>query len=821
MPTLLRDARYAVRQLRKSPGFALTAILTLALGVGANVVVFSVLNALVLKPLNVPHAGNLYNIARKQPGWDTQSYPDYIDYRDGNSTFSGIAAYEMEIAGVSKGAMIAKSFGYAVSGNYFDLLGVNPAHGRFFHASDEHGANSAPYVVLSYDFWRSHFHADPNLVGHAIDLNTHPFTVLGIAPQQFHGTEIFLWPDFWVPMVNEQQLDGYDFLTDRGNHVAWVLGRLKPGVTAHQATQDLNALSLQMSRLHPHADDQLGARLIKPGLMGDDLGNPVRAFLAAIMVLALLVLLAACANLGSIFAARAADRGRELAIRLAVGSSRWQMLRQLLTESVLVSLGGGLVGTLFASVLLRGLSRWQPFAEFPVHVHVAADARVYAAGLMLSLGSGMLFGLLSARQVWRTEPAQVMKSGAPTVASFRCISLRDVLLTVQIALCTLLVTASLVAVRGMQRSLHAPFGFQPRGAMLASGDLNMASYPGSVGQSTVRQRRILDQVARMTGVTEAGIISHLPLSASGGDEYVYRPDTVDFRPTKSVQDAKYYSISPGYLRAAQTQLLAGRDFSWHDDATSRKVAVVNETFARKMFGSAPAIGQHFLVYPGRHFTMAGGEANSPYEIVGVVQDGKYQSLTEDPQPAMFFPLAQHPTSEITLVVRSHLAPAEMAAALHAKLTSIEPALPFTIRSWPTALGLVLFPAQVAAGSLGIMGLLAAMLAVTGTFGMAAYSVSKRMKELGIRVALGAQPVQLMRSVLGRPLVLLLSGSVAGLALGALASRLLAQIVYQATPRDPVVMAGVVATMAVLGLLATWVPARRALRIDPNQLLREE
>lgn len=811
MPTLLRDARYAVRQLRKSPGFALTAILTLALGVGANVVVFSVLNALVLKPLNVPHAGNLYNIAHKQPGWDTQSYPDYIDYRDGNSTFSGIAAYEMEIAGVSKGAMIAKSFGYAVSGNYFDLLGVNPAHGRFFHASDEHGANSAPYVVLSYDFWRSHFHADPSLVGHTIDLNTHPFTVLGIAPQQFHGTEIFLWPDFWVPMVNEQQLDGYDFLTDRGNHVAWVLGRLKPGVTAQQATQDLNALSLQMSRQHPQTDDQLGARLIKPGLMGDDLGNPVRAFLAAIMVLALLVLLAACANLGSIFAARAADRGRELAIRLAIGSSRWQMLRQLLTESVLVSLGGGLVGTLFASVLLRGLSRWQPFTEFPVHVHVAADARVYAAGLMLSLGSGMLFGLLPARQVWRTDPAQVMKSGASTVASFRRIGLRDVLLTVQIALCTLLVTASLVAVRGMQRSLHAPFGFQPRGAMLANGDLNMASYPGSVGQSTVRQRRILDQVARMPGVTEAGSINHVPLGLGGGDEYVYRPGTVDFRPSKSVQDAMYYSISPGYLRAAQTQLLAGRDFSWHDDAKSARVAIVNETFAHKMFGDASPIGQYFLSF----------KKTNLYRIVGVVQDGKYQSLTEDPQPAMFFPLAQHPTSEITLVVRSHLAPAEMAAALHAKLTSIEPALPFTIRSWPTALGLVLFPAQVAAGSLGIMGLLAAMLAVTGTFGMAAYSVSKRMKELGIRVALGAQPVQLMRSVLGRPLMLLLSGSVAGLALGSLASRLLAQIVYQATPRDPMVMAGVVATMAVLGLLATWVPARRALRIDPNQLLREE
>ena len=236
---------------------------------------------------------------------------------------------------------------------------------------------------------------------------------------------------------------------------------------------------------------------------------------------------------------------------------------------------------------------------------------------------------------------------------------------------------------------------------------------------------------------------------------------------------------------------------------------MNETFARKMYGNAPPIGQHFLV------------SYKLYQVVGVVQDGKYSSLTEDPQPAMFFPLAQSPTSETTLVVRSRLAPAEMTAALHAKLASIEPDLPFAIQTWPNALGLVMFPAQVAAGALGIMGLLAAMLAVTGIFGMAAYSVSKRMKELGIRIALGAQPMQLMRSALGRPLVLLLSGSIVGLALGVLASRLLAQIVYQATPRDPLVMVGVVGTMALLGLVATWIPARRALRIDPNQLLREE
>ena len=808
MPTLLQDLRFAVRQLRKSPGFAITAILTLALGVGANVVVFSVLNALILKPLNVPHAGNLYNIARKPVGWDTESYPNYRDYRDRNNTFNGIAAYGMTEAGISKGTLLTKSFGYEASGNYFDVLGVQPALGRFFHASDEHGPNSAPYVVLSNSFWRSHFHSDPHVVGQSIDINKIPYTVLGVAPRNFQGTEIFMWPDFWVPMVNEQQVEGDSYLEERSNHTIWLLGRLKPGVTPTQATENLNTIASQLTKQYPALDDGLQARLVKPGLMGDMLGGPVRAFLLGIMLLALLVLVAACANLGSIFSARAADRSRELAIRLAVGSTRGRILGQLLTESVVVSLAGGVAGILFAKGLLGALSRWQPFADFPIHVVVKPDASVYAVGLLLSLGSGVLFGLLPARQIWRTDAAQVMKSGSATIATFRRFTLRDVLLGVQIALCTLLVTASLVAMRGMQRSLHAPLGVEPQGVTLATTDLDMANLSGD--QVIAAQKRMIDAVAQIPGVTAVGTSNTAPPSVKGGDEDVYRQGTADFRLSNSVLDAMSYPISPGYLRAAGTKLLAGRDFTWHDDAKSPKVAIVNEIFAKQMFGRSSAIGKPFLLYGGTLF-----------QIVGVVQDGKYRTLTESPRPAMFFPLAQHRDSSSTLVVRSRLGQSEIAADLRRTLTRTVPDLPITIQSWPDALELIYFPAQVAAAALGIMGLLAAMLAVTGIFGMAAYSVSKRMKELGIRIALGAQPAQLMRSALGRPLVLLLSGSIAGLILGALASRLLAQIVYEATPRDPVVMIGVVVTMALLGLLATWIPARRALQIDPNQLLHEE
>jgi predicted permease len=805
--TFGRELRYAARQLRRSPAFTLTTLLTLTLGVGANVVVFSVLNALVLKPLDVPQPDRLYNVVHKEPAYDNQSYPDYLDFQSKNSTFSDMAAYRFELAGFSMGNTAYRCSYYRVSGNYFDLLGVQPALGRLFHASDEHGPHSAPYIVLSNDFWRHRLGSDPEIVGSKVAINKRPFTVIGVAAPGFHGIEAFLWSDFWMPIVDSPDDEGADFLSRRGSHNLWVLGRLKPGVTPEQATDNLNSIATQMARQDP-ADDGLSARLTKPGLMGDMLGDPARSFLAGIMLLAFLVLLAACANLASLFSARTADRSRELAIRLAIGSSRWHVLRQLVTEAVLLSALGGALGTLFSGALLRALTRWQPFPEFPIRVAVSPDAKVYFVALLLSLGSGMLWGMVPVRQVWATNYAQVMKSGAAGAMVFRRFSLRDLLLGIQITLCTLLVTASFVALRGMQRSLHAPLGFQPQGATLAQTDLHMGGHSGDLAQ--LIQKRMLEESRRIPGVRAAGIIDEAPLGAGGSTTRVYRMGTTDFRPSNSAFGAKYFSISPGYLDAAGTHLLAGRDFTWRDDTKSPKVAIVNETFAREMFGNTSALGQPFMM----------GDKLS-YEIVGIVENGKYESLTEAPWAAVFFPLEQNPASDTSLVVRSQPPTLEVVPELRRTLAQIDPSLPFIFHSWPNALALVLFPARVATASLGVMGLLAAMLAVTGVFGMAMYSVSKRMKEFGIRVAVGAQPVQLMRSALARPLILLLCGSAGGLLLGALASQLLAQIVYQATPRDPLVFAGVMITMAVLGLVATSIPAQRALRVHPSGLLREE
>ena len=521
-----------------------------------------------------------------------------------------------------------------------------------------------------------------------------------------------------------------------------------------------------------------------------------------------MILLAACANLGSLFAARAADRSREVALRLALGASRSRIVRQLLTEAVLISLAGGALGLWGSVALLRGLSVWHPFPRYPMNVPVSPDASVYWIALVLALVSGFLFGLVPVRQVLRANPYQIVKSGSAGTIGRR-ITVRDLLLAVQIAICAVLVTSSMVALRGLARSLHSNFGFEPRNVLLADTDLSMAKYTGD--QVPAMQRRMIDAVATIPGVESVGSIGRPPLNGGGFAALVFTSETTDLRPSKAVVTATRYNISPGYLRAAGTVLLAGRDFSWHDDKGSPDVAVVNREFAARIFGSTRnAMGGRCKLRDGTRI-----------QVVGVVEDGKYESLTEDPEPALFLPVLQAPMSETCLVVRSTRDPRQLAAAIQSTLRGLDRGLPVFIQSWNEQLDLPLFPSRMATASLGVLGMMGAMLSITGIFGMAAYSVSKRLKELGIRIAIGAQPKEVLQAALGRAFKLLALGSAAGLALGILASRVLASIVYQATPRDPLVLAGVVLAMLLLGLLATWIPAQRALSIDPLTLLREE
>lgn len=811
--TLIADVRFSARVLRKAPGFTIVAVLTLALAIGANAVVFGVLNALILRSLDVPRAESLYAIEKESDHIPAQSYPDYLDLRDRNRSFEGLAAWNITTAGLDTGGNPAPAWVVETSGNYFDVLGIRPYLGRVFHSSDEHGPNSAPYIVLSWSYWHNHFLEDRSVVGRTVQVNKHPFTILGVAPPDFHGTLLIFSPDFFVPMVNEEQVEGVrirgDVLHARGTRWAFmVMGHLKDGVTPAGAISDLNSIGSWLEKTYPNDDGKMKFVLAPPGLYGDFLGRPAKAFLTGLMLLAGLILLAACANLGSLFAARAADRSREVALRLALGSSRSRILRGLFTEAVLISLLGGAAGLWGSVALMRGLSVWQPVPRFPIHVSLNPDARVYGMALVLALVSGILFGLVPVRQVLRTDPYQIVKSGSAGTPSRR-ITLRDLLLAVQIAICAVLITSSMVAVRGLLRSLHGNFGFEPQNALLADTVLDMAGYNGAT--APVMQKRMIDAMGTIPGVASVGLIDFPPLSGSWRDMNVFLDETADLRPSNAAALPIIYSISPEYFQAANTALLSGRPFTWHDDKNAPRIAVVNREFARAIFGSeTSAIGRYYKIPDG-----------SRIQVVGIVEDGKYKSLTEDPHPAMFFPILQSPSNETYLVVRSHRDPQQLAAAMRSTLRNLDSGLPFTINTWNERLDLALFGSRMATMSLGVLGAMGAMLSVTGIFGLAAYSVSKRKRELGIRVALGAQRKEVLQASLGRAFKVLAFGSGAGLIFGILASRVLALIVYQATPRDPLVLTGVVLAMGLLGLLATWIPARRALSVDPVALLREE
>jgi predicted permease len=453
---------------------------------------------------------------------------------------------------------------------------------------------------------------------------------------------------------------------------------------------------------------------------------------------------------------------------------------------------------------------WQPFPRFPIHMPVDPDANVYAIALLLSLASGLLFGAVPVRQILRTDPYQIVKSGTTGTVGRR-IAVRDLLLVVQIAICAVLVTSSMVAVRGLIRSLHSNLGFEPQNAMLVDTDLNMAGYSGD--RVPEMQRRIIDAMKTIPGAKSVGLIDGLPLGPGSNSVGVFTDQTMDLRPLNAAAQSIVYKISPEYFHAAGTALLSGRTFTWHDDKNAPRVAVINQEFARRIFGAlTSAINEYYKLRDGTRI-----------QVVGIVEDGKYTSLTEDPKPVMFLPFLQSPATPTRLVVRTTGDPQQLGTGITSTLRGLDAGLPFYIQSWNTELnrGTALFGSRMATVSLGVLGVMGAMLSITGIFGMAAYSVSKRLKELGIRMALGAQRKQVLHAALGRAFKLLAFGSAAGLLLAILASRVLASIVYQATSRDPLVLAGVVVAMAFLGLVATWMPAQRALSLDPLTLLREE
>jgi predicted permease len=805
---LRRDVAYAFRVLARNPGFTAVAVISLALGIGVNALVYSVVNAIVLRPLPVDQPRQIMFLENGRYGAG-QSFPAYRELRDHNQVFSGTVGYRVvQIELESRNSSTARTWGYLATGNYFDVLGVKPFLGRFFHPEDDQHQGGSPFAVLSYGSWQAHFGGDRYIVGKTIRINRQPYTVIGVAGRDFHGTEVFYWPEVWVPMMMQAQIEpGNPWLDQPATFNTWVIGRLRPGVSTEQATANLNTIGAELARSNPTVYEGLSFRLSRPGLIGDMLGSPIRAFSFGLLMLASLVLLTACANLASMVTARAADRQREIAIQLSIGATRGRVVRQLLTETLVLSALGGAAGYGIA-VLLSGIfSAWRAPLDFPVQFDVHPDWRVFGFAAAISVLAGILFGLAPARHAARTDANAVLKGES---ASFRVrrLALRDVLVVVQVALCFVLVSACLLSLRGLQRSLTLHLGFAPEGVSMAAFDLGLAGYTEARGREF--QRRALEALARLPGVQSAAYANSVPLSIDQSHASIYPEDQPNLR-ASTAPVAITYEASPNYFATMGIRMLAGRDFNWHDDAGAPRVAVVNLAFARQILHSDNSLGKRF-----HH-----GPAGALYQVIGIVETGKYMNPTEPDTPVFFQSMLQQYNTTTTMVVRSSLPERQMTENIRHTMSQLDPELPlFGAGGLSQVLRFAFFPGNAAVIALSAFGLLAIVLAITGIHGLVAYGVARRVHEIGIRVAIGATPRQVIKLVLSKTFWLLGLGALIGLVLSLASGKLLKTVIY-GSPRDPLVFAGVCLAMIVLGLISSWAPMRRALQIEPTVALRHE
>lgn len=759
---LSRDLRMGLRRLRQNPGFSIVAVVTLALGIGANASVFSVINAILFRPLPAVERGSELVSFNETLGANTipfLSYPNYRDFRDNNSVLTGLASYGIVPASVGQKGSSQRMWGYMVTGNYFDVLGVRPLAGRLLQPEDDIVRGGHPVMVLTYAGWQKYFAGDPNIIGAKVQVNGREFTVLGVAPKGFIGTELLVTPDVLFPMAMQKELEGGEGTLDRrGTQWAFVVGRLKPGVGRAQAESALNGIARQLGQDYPKEDGGMKITLTPPGLGGAYLRDAAIGFAAALFGVSCLVLLVACANLASMLLARAGDKRRETAIRLALGAGRGVLIRQLLMENLIVALLGGAGGALLAVWIMDALAAWRPPAEYPVVLSAPVDVRVFLFALVVSTVTALLFGLLPAFQATNTDLVPALKNEAVT-QRFRYWHLRDYMVAAQVCLSVLLLFCSVLVVRSLQRSLDAPFGFQPHGLATVSFDLNTQGYDEPRGREF--QLRMLDTVRQLPGVESAALTDSLPLGAGGSTRRL----SIEGKPAPTragdAPTAVIFSVSPDFFRTMQTRLVSGRDFDDRDKPGSRQVAIVNRAFAEQLLDGGDPLGRRFSTSNG-----------IPIEIVGVVETGKYLNLNEPPKAAFWTPLEIAYSSNATLVARTRMVPPEsLLPSIRAAVREIDPSIAlFAAGSMEDQLAWVLFPPRVAALALSAFGILALVLSATGIYGVMAYAVSRRTREIGIRMAIGATQAQVLASVARRAATLIVTGLVLGLAMAFAAGR---------------------------------------------------
>ncbi len=815
MKNLWQDLRYGARILLKAPGFTLIAVLTLSLGIGANTAAFSLLNSFLFRPLPVESPEGLVGYYIGKEEGNGLSYPYYRDVRDRNEVFSGFLAFRFATANLSGAAGGRNEYlwGFLVSGNYFDMLGVRAAMGRAFTAADDRNPGAHPVVVLSHGCWQRRFGGDPGVVGKKVLLNGNGFTVIGVAPAGFFGTERLMAPEFFAPMMMQRQIEpGGDWLEDRGSGTLWAVGRLKPGATIEQAQASVNLLTSQIAKDYPDHHLGLTVKLGTPGLLIPSIRKAAILFAAILMSLVGVVLLIACTNLANLLLVRAAERRREIAIRLALGASRWRLLRQLLIESLTLACLGGVLGSILAVWIIEALMALKPSLDIPLNIDLSTDWRVFGFTAMVSLLTGVLFGLAPAWRASKHEITPALKDAAPGLASHRSNFSRG-LIVAQVALSMLTLIATGLIVRSLANARKIDLGFNPYNAAVMSFDLNLQGYDRARGE--IFYRRLLERVAASPGARAAALTSDRPLDPSMSSGNIY----VEGRPVErgaNQPGAFEGMVTPGYFATMEIPMLRGRVFTERDNKDAQPVAVVNEAFARLFFPGADPAGAAI----GKRFRRQ--QEGTLAEIVGVVKDGKIFSLGETPQPYVYFPIFQNYSGEVTLVARSTGDARALLTSMRSDVNALDATLPvYEVKTMEEHLGFSLFPMRVAASMSGAFGLLALALAGIGIYGVMAYAVSQRTREIGIRIALGARKSDVLRLIAGRGLTLVAIGLSIGLAAALLLTRLMESLLFDVSATDPLTFIAIASLLAFVALLACWIPARRAAKVDPMIALRCE
>jgi predicted permease len=820
MENLWKDLRYAFRMLWKSPGFTLVAVLALGLGIGANTAIFSVFNGMLWRPLPVQNPKQLVVVAAKTRDFQfplSLSYADFEDYRQLKNVFSDLVVYSPSPVNFGAQGRPERAWVDLVSGNYFSALGIQPVLGRTFAPDEGWVQNKDPLIVLSYNYWQKRFGGDPNIAGQTVQVNNHAFTIIGVAPEKYVGAYYFIKPDFYIPISTLGLLDPTqaDVLTRRSAAFLRVLGYLNPGVTPAQAMAAAQPIDQRLAQDFPDSHKGLSL-LVLPELSArpePGLGGFMSTAVIVFMLLVGLVLLIACANVANLILARANGRRKEFATRVALGASRWRMARQLLTETVLLSAFGGILGMIFA--------RWAGMALTSIHIpsdiplrlfDLRLDWRIFGFTFLAALLTGVVAGLIPSLQASRIDLADTLKAGGRSGGSSSGHHrFRNALVVSQVAVSLLLLACAGFFIRSLQNSAHVDMGFRVDHTLMMSVDLGLQGYNEERGQQFFKQ--LTERVRSLPGVRDAAISAYIPMGYDNSGVNVFPDGQVidDKTHTHAVFDDM---VQPSYFRTAGAPVIKGREFTDADSASAPLVAIINDTFAQEIWPGQDPIGKIFRTK----------KDGPPIQVVGLTRTGKYLFLYETPQLYAYFPLAQRYSSAANLFVYTEGDPQQFVSAARDQISQLDASLPvFAVTTMEAHVryGKPLLPARLGAMLVGAFGFLGLVLASVGVYGVVSYSVSQRTQEIGIRTALGAQRSNVLGIILKQGMSMALIGTGVGIVLSFLLFRGLRTVLYGVKSTDLVTLAAVSGMLLAVAFLASYVPALRATRVDPVVALREQ